>query len=483
MLPAAWWKRSRIRQYSAGRRQILSPVVVAPKEFFGSSDNWNLRARTAEEALEHRIIDATFPNQKDAVSTVRLLQLATQRATNGTLGVIELNNKNYQALGESASAGHGSTKLKDYDSGLWSDITAAFSEWDADYVRILVTPAAITNTSGSYKGMAALIIRPQTGDFGALISGNQAVINGGFGQWMKAAIGWIGERLNYGLTYLGSILGFNSTQNGAPTPAFTPQNSVVASSPEAQSEYLDMQSRLYYANSGGTGSNLQAIQGAENSGFWGRLWAGARQVGTLVYDPVDVISGAFYHNEVDLVLPGPFPLELRRTYSSQNLSDNEFGYGWRPGYAPYLILIPNGSNPPLIQASDPDGAVVMYRSTGSNIWTVTANDNPALVNNVEDGIGGLANAFNSRIEKGADYTLFGQDGSKRTFKVMSFPITTASSQMTRERPYLVKWEDHAENSTHLSTERTRLRSNMDPSRRFRAVTEMLWSLSMTCTAE
>src|SRR5439155_14476672 len=50
-------------------------------------------------------------------------------------------------------------------------------------------------------------------------------------------------------------------------------------------------------------------------------------VGLFVSDPVSPVSGEFYVDTVDLTLPGPMPLEMRRNYSSQNLSDNEFGHG------------------------------------------------------------------------------------------------------------------------------------------------------------
>jgi len=43
-----------------------------------------------------------------------------------------------------------------------------------------------------------------------------------------------------------------------------------------------------------------------------------------IADPVDVVTGAFYVDEIDLVLPGPFLLEIRRNYNSQNSIMGEF---------------------------------------------------------------------------------------------------------------------------------------------------------------
>jgi len=49
----------------------------------------------------------------------------------------------------------------------------------------------------------------------------------------------------------------------------------------------------------------------------------------FVADPVDVVTGAFYVDEVDLTLPGPFPLQIRRNYSNQNPLPGLFGFGWK----------------------------------------------------------------------------------------------------------------------------------------------------------
>ena len=48
------------------------------------------------------------------------------------------------------------------------------------------------------------------------------------------------------------------------------------------------------------------------------------------------MTGEFFVDETDLLLPGPMPLALRRNYSSQNLADNQFGPGWKLSIMPYL---------------------------------------------------------------------------------------------------------------------------------------------------
>ena len=62
-----------------------------------------------------------------------------------------------------------------------------------------------------------------------------------------------------------------------------------------------------------------------NSGGIGPTDAGQRSVWQTIAEPVNVTSGEFYVDTVDLSLPGPFPLQLRRNYTSLNLQCNEFG--------------------------------------------------------------------------------------------------------------------------------------------------------------
>ena len=101
-------------------------------------------------------------------------------------------------------------------------------------------------------------------------------------------------------------------------------------------------------------------------------------------DPVDPITGAFHVEAVDLRIPGPFPLDIGlRNYSSQNLSDmNNFGFGWRINYIPYINVTTNGTGSTtniLLFASEMDGSLVGYRmqSTNTNVFPPhTLLDNP-----------------------------------------------------------------------------------------------------------
>ena len=99
---------------------------------------------------------------------------------------------------------------------------------------------------------------------------------------------------------------------------------------------------------------------------------------------------AFYIDTVDLTLPGPFPLQLRRNYFSQNLSANEFGYCWKMNFTPYLVVTTNagrsighlrGGTGRSGHCLSPDQHI---RCPG---W-FCPQDNPSLNNNSIYGVGG-----------------------------------------------------------------------------------------------
>ena len=120
--------------------------------------------------------------EKFAISTVRLLQLAQKRATNGNAGVLELTKNNYVSIGNSSQTGwNPPTLLKNQDPAIWQAVTNAFSGWDADYTRVLITPGIVTNEVASYSGMGAFIMRGPDLTRAALISGGAMPNNGGAG--------------------------------------------------------------------------------------------------------------------------------------------------------------------------------------------------------------------------------------------------------------------------------------------------------------
>jgi len=80
-----------------------------------------------------------------------------------------------------------------------------------------------------------------------------------------------------------------------------------------------------------------------------------------VADPVDIVTGAFYVDEVDLALPGPFPLEVRRNYNSQRPIPGAFGYGWKLSLNPHLI-----EEDDKIYAAEEDGTVIVISLKSRN---------------------------------------------------------------------------------------------------------------------
>jgi RHS repeat-associated protein len=185
------------------------------------------------------------------------------------------------------------------------------------------------------------------------------------------------------------------------------------------------------------------------------------QLNNSVSDPVSPITGAFVVDTVDIVLPGPFPLTVRRNYSSQNVSDqNGFGYGWKINYVPYLEITTNKMHAPtnvVLYAAEEDGSVIAYRRqlTDTNLYLPALDDNPTLVNNTTGGVGSTANMFNSKIlrsQSGTNifYTLSAPDGSSRVFQMMSFAVSTATNVIHRVRPYLTKWSDNCGNSRQFT---------------------------------
>ncbi|HXI72020.1 MAG TPA: transglutaminase domain-containing protein, partial [Verrucomicrobiae bacterium] len=116
-----------------------------------AQQNYNLIALLDKSAQEHQVINR-FYKQTNAVSTVRLLQMAQSQG----LGIVPLNIFNYVSQGTTLYQGH---QLRTYDTNMWQDVT--------NFLKVLspngsgnniayMTPGPINNSS--YSGMAALKI-------------------------------------------------------------------------------------------------------------------------------------------------------------------------------------------------------------------------------------------------------------------------------------------------------------------------------------
>lgn len=407
---------------------------------YNQGNNLNVLDIANGSAQEHEIINSYF-QQNDAISTVRLLQLAESRATNQP-GIYFLNRLNYLNYGGSNYLG---VALRNADTNLWNTITNTFATAsESNYLQYIVTPGNITNNTGTYKGMGALFIQIPK-NYAALISPNQ--LNGGSGENLPPGTFGLGNLLNlqmnvdqngnYSMNWFNPATTYSVSLDN---PASFLLQSVVDNANASryqltgfQSLYGDWTGNLLNGvpTSFGNGLSLEAQSGNQGGS------SDHRTMGQWLADPVSVFTGEFYIDTTDLALPGPMPLKVRRNYSSQNLANNQFGFGWKLAYMPFLTV--NSSN--VIYASEADGSVVAYDFVGTNTWLPSLTRNPHLNNFTTSGIGSTANLLRGKVvqeSSGPDtfYKLYSPDGSLRTFKVQTFgfPLNTT-------RPYLTRWQD------------------------------------------
>ncbi|HEV2327615.1 MAG TPA: DUF6531 domain-containing protein [Verrucomicrobiae bacterium] len=307
-------------------------------------------------AEEHQVINR-FYQQTNAVSTVRLLQLAQSSGA----GIVPLNQFNYASEGTTNFQGQ---QLQKWDPYVWQAVVSEFQ--NSSYVSAYITPGPMTNAL--YKGMAALILSPY--DYEAIISPSS--LNGGFGSelFAPATISPVNTPnynvFNNNASYqadLSAPSSGNATAEPADTTLFNaPQEATYLGNGDYVANSTEIAAYTSFATldglpAGTTGADLgsDAQTAAQNGNqgnpsFWSSLY-------NSVADPVFPITGEFHDDETDLELPGPIPLALRRNYSSQNLADNQFGYGWKLSIMPYLSISKNATN---IYAADMDGSVLDY---------------------------------------------------------------------------------------------------------------------------
>lgn len=409
-----------------------------------AAQNFNLIGTVDASAEEHQVINR-FYQQTNAVSTVRLLQLA------GT-NIVPLNIYNYTALGQATYQGK---QLQNWDSSLWSQVAGALQNSsvsvDPHFVTAYITPGPETNSA--YKGMGALILGWKA--WQALITPSS--LNGGFGQNLNAGTFSLNNTLNFNLFDFNGDL---SLMLILPTSGATLAPNDVADSAFLYT-YNGILNNFYTLDGYDTlwsgGANTQyglttsgslntidatAFQFTQQSGDMGRPDDAGSTFWTRVLDPVHTLTGEFYVDETDLKLPGPMPLALSRHYSSQNLANNQFGAGWKLNIMPYLCVSTGGTN---IFAADMDGAVLAYvqTATNANVWLPTLAANPQLNNDAAAGVGSIFNRLRNRIvlTGTTNYTLYAADGSVRTFQTRTF----YNGVLNQTRPYLQQWTDNRGN--------------------------------------
>jgi len=413
-----------------------SVMANSGRDFFTTTLDWWLQYGVESSAAEHGVLKSYY--QTNALSTVKLLQQV------GTNAVI-LTAASYQTFGQKTYNG---TALMNADPVVWGTISGFFATNNDTDSEVIMTPGAITN--GTYIGVGALLINDNT--FAALVGG----FNGGYSWNFPDATFGYGNSPYLDVDYsdYDSVTpyymdttpeysaGYGDTINGAVTSWDLLQASSAISSgavqldPVLQSVYSGLQEEFGVGQDAGSAYNQ-----LYNYGTVSTQPSTYNDGSQRVSDPVNMMTGEFYVDAPDISLPGPMPLQIRRNYGSQNLAENEFGFGWRMSDTPFLSVATNST---LIYANEMDGTTVAYRqtTTNANVWLPQPQDNPTLNNNSSIGIGSVGNLFNNRLQMAIvggtnTYTLTGADGSTRSFTQRSYPIST----FTRQRPYLDKWQD------------------------------------------
>lgn len=402
--------------------------------------DWWLQMGVQGSAAEHGILEAFC--QTNAVSSVKLLQ---QAGTN----TVALNALNYLSAATNLYNG---VQLQNADTNIWATVVAFLATNDYNRQAFL-TPGVVTN--GTFAGVAGILF--SQAEFNSPVSG----LNGGYANSFPTNSFSTANSPNVtvvpapdGATSPYTLVTTSPVSNSAEpvdgattaealaTTATNLANGTDIADPNLQQAATNMAALL------GTANNAAGVFDAAylNQGTLDTTLPTYNDKQALAAEPVNVMSGEFYIDAVDLTLPGPLNLQVRRNYSSQNLLENQFGFGWKLNYMPFLSV---GTNATLIYAAEMDGSVVAYRQTNVsyNIWVPTTSDNPTLNNNSSAGIGSVGNLFNNVLRlatiSGTNvYTLTGADGSVRTFITNAFAI----DGFNRLRPYLNSWQDNRGNS-------------------------------------
>jgi YD repeat-containing protein len=414
-------------------------------------------------ANEHYALNSFF-GKEQSVSTVQLLRLANSRhastAGNNGQGFFSFTRSEFAA----ANTDPAYATLKAEAGAAWTAAYTALQIGVSGYVpsgweMVYVTPFDIAmEVSGgaapAYNGMGLLYVVP--GKIGALIDGQAS---GGVGEEFQSDIFNTSnfQNLSFSFNLDGGyeLVDFSDLDFGL-LVASVGNNDLISYYNNISLGNLFIDSFSETAWNVGfdlLGHGPSTDLGAVGSAVYSEGWLGApswHNMGGLgnsfVSDPVNVINGEFYVDAVDLTLPGPFPLQIRRNYSSQNEALNILGYGWKFSLTPYINVTQDGG---LVYAADPDGSVVAYRKVAGSTperWEPSIADNPLLNNYNGGNMGGQKNPFNAYVLKTTEaadtiYTLYKPDGNTARYRVRSFPITSGGSTITRQRPYLERWSD------------------------------------------
>lgn len=350
---------------------------------------------------EHQIIKEIFKDYY-ALSTIKVLQLShfeQIKKGNGGEGFLNFNRFNFELADKDPKKAQDLyfSNIKDLD--LSSLKCRHPKEWDlikeilnpnnnlSNWSYAYITPEKMENN----KEFGALIISPYR--VYSLISSNSICLQGGKGSALPYGNFYHNSINKYELVPNGYINGYTlqvqPSQNQRIPPQFTCS---IGSVPENIKRNLDFWNS-YDWDSDAWDSDVRMDYKPFFNG---------------VADPVDVVTGAFYVDETDLMLQGSFPLEIRRNYNSQNPIVSNIGLGWKLSLNPNLVE-KNGN----LLAAEPDGTVITYRyNEKTNCFEVFPEDNPDLYYFPDQSEYNF-NPFHSYIKNNV---LYSPDGSKRFFE-------------------------------------------------------------------
>ncbi|PCI77094.1 hypothetical protein COB21_03440, partial [Candidatus Aerophobetes bacterium] len=416
-----------------------------------------------QSSNEHQILREIF-NDPGALSTVSLLQQAhIQQQQKGDEGtgflvvtpqILEEADKNPE-MAQLLYFSH----LKDFDLRNFKDTSEhwqALKAWlnsdtpVSDWTYAYLTPGKIFSPDGSYREMGALILSPYAQR--ALLSNNNFFLNGGLSTMSCGLNNFTRERKPSPLPRLtkspkGTDEEFCPWKDPwpqnvndpcpvvrRPDPVYNrPTNNYNWSNPHNHfsNYYNTHNNRAYDFLQVPSYANINIPKQApfiENFTIQSSdIRPSHKSFMSQVADPIDTITGAFYVDEVDLSLPGPFPLEIRRNYNSQNPIASYLGCGWKFSLNPFLV-----EQEGKLFAAEMDGTVICYSyNSETSRFEICHEDNPDLYNFSTRGEGGVSNPFHAYIQ---DNVLYGSDGSKRFF----------------EEGLLKKWVNHQGSSLTFS---------------------------------
>lgn len=384
---------------------------------------------------EHQVLREVFQDPY-AISTVKLLQLAHQEHKNKGLpgiGFLIFTQQSFLDANNTPEVARCIYFPHLKDINLRQIKAFAGNQWEAtgnllgsttknnmndSFSYAYMTPGPICSRDGnslvqsSYRGMGSLIHTSK--ERLAMISDNSRILNGGFGSKLPDG------RIKSIATQNWKIVPYKNNFTLVQTPSDSVKNTTTSSLPGIE---LPKQNTSFH-------QNIDLGMNVLSSKWTADVRLEHKGLGDFFADPVDVVTGAFYIDEIDLGLSGPFPLEIRRNYNSQNPVYSALGFGWKLGLSPQLV-----EEGDTLLAAEEDGTIIVYRfNPNSSRWEVFPEDNPELRNYSKKGIGGTVNPFHAYIECNDSYTLYGSDGSKRVF----------------DNNKLQKWVDHAGNNLTFS---------------------------------